>query len=59
MRLISKGDLYRRSSRELDGLAAEIRRDIGCCEQRRRRDYAALDDLRKVQGQRRILRPNL
>jgi len=40
-------------------LAAEIRRDIGDCEQRRRMDYAAHDDIRTMQGQRRIMRPNL
>ena len=39
-------------------LTAEIRRDIGYCEQRRQKDYAQLAEVRKVQGQRRIMRPN-
>jgi hypothetical protein len=59
MKLMSKADMYRRTNRELAGMKEEIRKDIGNCEQRRRRDHAALADIRKVQGQRRILRPNL
>ena len=59
MKLMSKADLYGRTNRELAGMRDEIRKDIGNCEQRRHRNYAALDDVRKVQGQRRILRPNL
>jgi hypothetical protein len=51
--------LYRRTNRELAGLEDEVGKDIGNCEQQRRRDYAALDDIRKRQGQRRIMRPNL
>jgi len=39
-------------------LAAEIRPDLGYCEQQKRKDYAQLDDIRKVQGQPRIMRPN-
>jgi hypothetical protein len=59
MRLISKADLYRRTNRELDGMKEEIRREIACCDQERRKAYAALADIRTVQGQRRIMRPNL
>ena len=56
MKLISTADLYRRSNRELAGLEDELRKDIGNGEQQRRRDYAALDDIRKLQRQRRIMR---
>lgn len=59
MKLTSKADLYRRTNRELDGMRDEIRKDVGNCEQRKRRDHAALQEIRTVQGQRRILRPNL
>ena len=59
MRLMSRADLWRVNNRRLDALTAEIRRDLGYCEQRRRKDYAALYDIRKVQGQPRITRPNL
>ena len=58
MNLMSKADLYRRNNRELAGLEDELRKDIGNGEQQRRRDYAALDDIRKAQGQRRVLRRN-
>jgi hypothetical protein len=54
MNLMSKADLNRRTNRELAGLEDEVRKDIGNSEQERRRDYAALHDIRKVQGQRRI-----
>jgi hypothetical protein len=47
------------NNRKLDALTAEIRRDIGCCEQQKRKDYAQLEDIRKVQAQRRIVRFNL
>jgi len=59
MKLMSRADLWRVNNRRLDALTAEIRRDIGYCEQRRRKDYGQLEDIRKVQGQRRIMRPNL
>ena len=59
MRLMSKADMWRVNNRRLDALTAEIRRDIGCCEQRERKDYAQLEDIRKVQAQRRIVRFNL
>jgi hypothetical protein len=58
MKLMSRADLWRVNNRRLDALTAEIRRDIGYCEQRRRKDYAQIEDIRKVQGQRRIM-PNL
>ena len=61
MKLIfSKAAMWRVNDRKLDALTAEIRRDIGCCEQQKRKDYAQLEDIRKVQGQpRRIVRFNL
>jgi hypothetical protein len=60
MKLIfSKAAMWRATNHKLDALTAEIRRDIGCCEQRKRKDYAQLEDIRTVQRQRRILRPNL
>jgi hypothetical protein len=52
--------MWRVNDRKLDALTAEIRRDIGWCEQQKRKDYAQLEDIRKVQGQpRRIVRFNL
>jgi hypothetical protein len=59
MKLISKADLYRKTDRELAGLKEEFRRRAGNCEQQRRANYAAIADIRTVQGQRRYLRPNL
>lgn len=59
MKLISKADLYKKTDRELAGMKDEIRKDIGNCEQRRRRNQAALAAVRTVQAQRRIMRPNL
>jgi hypothetical protein len=60
MKLIfSKAAMWQVNDRRLDALVVEIRRDIGCCEQRERKDYAQLDDVRKVQAQRRIKRFNL
>jgi hypothetical protein len=59
MKLMSKFDLSRRTNHELAGLEEEIRKGIGNCEQQRRKGYNALEDIRKVKGQRRILRPNL
>jgi len=58
MRLMSKADMWRVNNRRLDALTAEIRRDLGYCEQRRRKDYAQLEDIRKVRRQRPII-PNL
>jgi len=59
MRLISKAELERVNDRRLDGLEAEIRRDIACADRKIRRDYAALDDIRHVRRNRKIMRPNL
>lgn len=59
MRLISKAELERVNDRRLDGLEAEIRRDIACADRKIRRDYAALDDIRYVRRNRKIMRPNL
>jgi hypothetical protein len=59
MKMISKADLYKKTNRELVGLKEEFRREASTCEQKRRKAYAALQDIRTVQGQRRIIRPNL
>jgi len=59
MKHISKADLHKKTSRELAGLQEEFRKALGHCEQQRRKGYAAQSDIRTVQGQRRILRPNL
>ena len=59
MKLMSITALFRRTNRELESLKEEIRRDIGACEDQRQRDYAALDDIRKVHRPRRIVRWNL
>jgi hypothetical protein len=56
---MSKADLWRVNNRRLDALTAEVRRDLGYCEQRQRKDYAQLNDIRKVQGHRPMMRPNL
>jgi hypothetical protein len=58
MKLISKADLYKKTDRQLAGLAEEFRKSIGHCEQQRRKAYAAQADIKTVQRQRRILRPN-
>jgi hypothetical protein len=57
MNLISKADLYKKSTRELAGMNEEIRKGIGTCEQQRRKGYTALQQIRSVQAQRRVLRP--
>jgi hypothetical protein len=44
MRLMSKADLWRVNNRRLDALTAEIRRDIGYCEQRQRKDLKPTED---------------
>ena len=60
MKLIfSKAAMWQVNNRKLDALTAEIRRDIGCCEQRKRKDYAQLEDIRKVQVRKRTPRLNL
>lgn len=59
MRLISKTEMQKKTDRELSGLKEELRKGVGNCDQQRRRGQAALADVRAVQGQRRILRPNL
>ena len=60
MKLIfSKAAMWSVNNRKLDELTAEIRRDIGYCEQRKRADYAQLEDIRKVKRQRRTTCPNL
>jgi hypothetical protein len=60
MKLIfSKAAMWNVNDRRLDALVAQIRQNIGCCEQRERKDYAQIEDIRKVQAQRRIRRFNL
>lgn len=59
MKLVSQSDLYRKSDRALAGLKEEFRKQAGKCEEDRRRAYAALQNIRTVQAQRRVLRPNL
>ncbi len=58
MKLISKADLYNRTNRELEGLKEEFRKVEGNGEQTRREAYAAIQDIRTVQGQRRTTRTN-
>jgi hypothetical protein len=53
MKLPSKTDLQKRTNRELAGMKNEIRKEIGNCEQQRRKGYSALEEIRKVQAQRR------
>jgi hypothetical protein len=59
MRLFNKADLYRRTPREVAGMKDEIKKEIAACDRKRRTAYAALADIRTVQGQRKVMRPNL
>ena len=59
MKILSKADMWRVNDRRLDGMTAEIRRNIGAAEQQIRKDYAAIKDIRQAQSGRRIMRPNL
>ncbi len=59
MKHFSKADLYKRTNRELAGMKEEIRKELGNCEQNRRKGQAAMTAVRTVQGQWRTLRPNL
>ena len=54
MKLPSRADLQKRTNRELAGMENEIRKEIGNYEEQRRKAYSALEDIRKVQAQRRI-----
>ena len=54
MRLPSRADLQKRSNRELAGMKEEILKGIAACEKQRREGYSALEDIRRVQAQRRI-----
>ena len=54
MKLISRADLNKKSDRELAGLKEEFRKALAHCEQQRRKGYAAQEDIRKVQAQRRV-----
>lgn len=42
------------NNREPAGMTEEIRKGIAACEQQRRKCYSALEDIRKVQAQRRV-----
>jgi hypothetical protein len=57
MKLIFNAQAQRFTNHELDGIIAELRRDIGACDQRRSSDAASLALIRAVQMQRRRLRP--
>jgi hypothetical protein len=59
MKMISRAELERVNNRRLDGLEAEIRRDIACADRQVRKGYAALDDIRHARKHRRVMRPNL
>jgi hypothetical protein len=58
MKLISKADLYKKSSRELEGLKEAFRKVAGNCELTRREACAAIQEIRTLQGPRRVARPN-
>ena len=57
MKLPSRADLNRKSDRELAGMKQEISKALAACEQQRRQGYSALEDIRRVQAQRRIKPP--
>jgi hypothetical protein len=59
MELISKAELERVNNRRLDGLEAEIRRDIACADRELHKAYGALDDVRHARRTRPIMRPKL
>ena len=59
MKLISRTDMYKRSNNELSRLQEEVRRKLGDLEREKRRVQATQADIRTVQGQRKIMRPNL
>jgi hypothetical protein len=58
MKLPSKADLQKRTNRELAGMENEIRKEIGVCEEQRRKAYSALEDIRRVRAQRRMIKPS-
>ena len=51
--LISKTDLHKRTNREIAGMKEELRKELGNCEQHRRRVQASMAAVRTVQAQRR------
>lgn len=57
--IFNAANLHCRTSRELEGMKDEIRKDLGACEQRRRQHGASLAKIRTIQSQRRTMRPNL
>ena len=58
MKLPSRAELQKRTNRELAGMESEIRKEIGICEEQRRKAYSALEDVRKVRAQRRMRPPS-
>jgi hypothetical protein len=58
MKLMSKADLWRVNDRRLDAKLAEIRRNIGGADREIRKGYAAIEDIRQAQRNRRVQRPN-
>jgi hypothetical protein len=59
MKLISKPELQRLTDRQLSALCEEFRKAIGEAAETTHKAQAALQDTRKAQGCRRIMRPNL
>lgn len=59
MKLISRAELWNLNDRRLDGLTEEVRRDIGCAEEQRRKGYATLEDIRQVRVRKRTTRLSL
>ena len=59
MKILSKADMWRVNDRRLDGMTAEIRRNIGRAELEILKGYAAIKEIRQAQRQRRVTRPNL
>jgi hypothetical protein len=53
MEIIPGPELRRKSNRELAAMKEAIRKGLGDCEQQRRKAYAALTEIRKVQAHRR------
>lgn len=57
--IFNTASLHCRSSRELEGMKDEIRKDLGTCEQRRRQHAASLAKIRTIEAQRRMRHPRL
>jgi hypothetical protein len=54
--IFNTASLQARTNPELEGMKNDIRKDLGACEQRRRRDQSALSSIRTVQALRRVRR---